>query len=223
MSIPHPRIVLAAVLVAAGVIGAAYAWTYWPPAPGTRSEIERALVGYELAPAPIWPAKYDGFPQLTPGIAAEPRAGYVRNLRLYATGHVLAFLLRRDFAEGLTDNRRWSHGGFEVAGSGRVVFFEFRGRRPNGDLVVRAAVQHTFTTGRWNARAETPGRVRAQPPRSGDLRLHAPPHGRPLESGDGDRLEVPRLAERARDLRPAGFRRATAAVMHLSSGCRAHL
>ena len=152
MRIPHPRIVLAAVLVAAGVIGAAYAWTYWPPVSGAKPEIESALVGYELAPAPVWPAKYYGFSKLTPGIAAELRAGYARNLRLYATGHVLAFLLRRDFADNLTKNRRWGLGRFEVAGSGRIVYYEFRGRRPNGDLVVRAAVQHTFTTGRWNAR-----------------------------------------------------------------------
>ena len=155
MRIPHPRIVLAAVLVAAGVIAAAYAWTYWPPASGTKSEIESALVGYELAPAPVWPSKYYGLTKLTPRVAAELRAGYVRDLRQYATGHVLAFLLRRDFPKSLTDSRGRGHGRFEVAGSGRVVYYDFRGRKPNGDLVVRAAVQHTFTMGRWDARARS--------------------------------------------------------------------
>jgi hypothetical protein len=153
--IPHPRIILAAALVVAGFIGAAYAWTYWPPASGTKSQIERTLVGYELAPAPIWPAKYYGLTKLTPRAAADVRAGYVRNLRRYATGHVLAFLLRRDFPKSLTDNRGWGLGRFEVAGSGRVVYYDFRGRRPNGDLVVRAAVQHTFTVGRWDVRARS--------------------------------------------------------------------
>ena len=139
----------------AGVIGAAYAWTYWPPASATKAEVERTLVGYELAPAPIWPAKYYARTTLTPQAAADVRAGYERNLRRYATGHVLAFLLQRDFSRGLTDTRRWGHGRFEVAGSGRVVYYDFRGRKANGDLVVRAAVQHTFTMGRWNARTRS--------------------------------------------------------------------
>jgi len=153
--IPHPRIVLTLVLAIAVLVAVGDGWTYWPPSHGTNAKIKQALVGYEIAPAPIWPAKYYGFSKLTPGIAAELRAGYARNLRLYATGHVLAFLLRRDFADNLTKNRRWGLGRFEVAGSGRVVYYQFRGRRPNGDLVVRAAVQHTFTTGRWNARTRT--------------------------------------------------------------------
>lgn len=141
--------------MAAGIIGAAYAWTYWPPASGTKSEIESALVGYELAPAPVWPAKYYGMTVLTPQDVAEVRAAYVRNLRQYATGPVLAFLLRRDFADRLADDRRRNHGRFEAAGTGRVVYYDFRGRRANGDLVVRAAVQHTFVTGRWNARTRS--------------------------------------------------------------------
>ena len=100
MRIAHPRIVLGVVLVMAGVVAAAYAWSYWPPAAATKSAAERAIVGYELAPAPIWPVKYYGLKKMTPAIAADIRAGYARNLRLYATGHVLAFLLHRNMPGG---------------------------------------------------------------------------------------------------------------------------
>ena len=155
MRIAHPRIVLGVVLVMAGMVAAGYAWTCWPPGGAAKSEVERAIVGYELAPAPIWPPRYYGLTAMTPQIAAGLRAGYMRNLRLYATGHVLAWLSRRDFPSSLTDNRRRAHGRFELAGTGRVVYYRFRGRRPNGDLVIRAAVQHTFTTGRWEARTRS--------------------------------------------------------------------
>jgi hypothetical protein len=136
-------------------VAAAYAWSYWPPAAATKSAAERAIVGYELAPAPIWPVKYYGLKRMTPQIAADIHAGYARNLRLYATGHVLAFLLHQNIPGNLTDSRRRGHGRFDVLGTGRVVYYEFRGRRPNGDLVIRAAVEHTFTTAQWDARTRS--------------------------------------------------------------------
>jgi hypothetical protein len=153
--IPHPRVVLAAVLVAAGVVGAANAWTYWPPSHATKTAVARALVGYELAAAPIWPPGYYGTTAITPQIDAALQAGYARTARTYAAGLPLAWLLSHDYARRLTMSRTRRHGLIDVAATGRVVYYDFRSRKPNGDLVVRAAVEHTFTSGRWDARGRT--------------------------------------------------------------------
>jgi hypothetical protein len=141
-------------LVIAVVIAAGYAWTYWPPGANTKSDVQRSIVGYELAPAPIWPAKYYSLTAMTPQFAAAMRAGYTRRVRDYATEPILTRLLRRHVAGSLKDVLG-GDGRFEVVGTGRIIYYQFRLRRPNGDLVVRAAVQHTFTTGRWNARARS--------------------------------------------------------------------
>jgi hypothetical protein len=48
-------VVLVVALVVAVVVGAADAWTYVPPTRGTRDAVQRAIVKYELVPAPVWP------------------------------------------------------------------------------------------------------------------------------------------------------------------------
>ena len=152
MRIPHPRIVLVLVLAVAVLVAAGDAWTYWPPSPGTKTAVDRALVGYELAAAPIWPPEYYGTRVITPQIDAALQAGYATTARTYAAGRPLTWLLSHDYARRLTASRTRRHGLIDVAATGRVVYYDFRSRRPNGDLVVRAAVEHIFTSGRWEAR-----------------------------------------------------------------------
>jgi len=43
-------------LMVAAVVGVADAWAYVPPFRGTKAAVQRAIVEYELVPAPIWPA-----------------------------------------------------------------------------------------------------------------------------------------------------------------------
>jgi hypothetical protein len=153
--IPHPRIVLTLVLAVAVLVAVGDGWTYWPPSHATKTAVAKALVGYELAAAPIWPPGYYGTRVITPQIDAALQAGYARTARTYAAGRPLAWLLSHDYARRLAVSRTRRHGLMDVAATGRVVYYDFRSRRPNGDLVVRAAVEHIFTSGRWDARGRT--------------------------------------------------------------------
>ena len=73
----------------------------------------------------------------------------------YATGGILRRWQSRDFARGLLDSRTSNGGRICIAGTGKVVYYDFRSRRPNGDLVTRSGVQHRFAAGRWDPRAQT--------------------------------------------------------------------
>ena len=151
---PHTRLILAVLSAIAAVIAVAYAWTLIPPSAGTKATVLKAVVGYELAPAPVWPEAYRGAGSLSPKARDEIQAGYERRLSAYATGSLLRRWQSHDFTRGLLDSRKANGGRICIAGTGKVVYYDFRGRRPNGDLVVRIGVQHRFSAGRWDPRAQ---------------------------------------------------------------------
>ena len=153
--LPHGRLILAVLIAIAAVIAVAYAWTWIPPSAGAKAAVLKAVVGFELAPAPVWPEAYWGAGRLSPAARREIQAAYERRVAAYATGSVLRSWQSRDFASGLLTTRESSGGRICIAGAGKVVYYDFRSRRPNGDLVVRSGVQHRFVEGRWDPRART--------------------------------------------------------------------
>lgn len=153
--LPHGRLTLAVLIAIAVAIGLAYAWTWVPPSAGTKAAVLDAVVGYELAPASVWPEAYWGAGRLSPEARDEIQAAYERRMGAYATGGILQRWQSRDFARGLLDSRASNGGRICIAGAGKVVYYDFRSRRPNGNLVVRIGVQHRFAAGRWDPRAQT--------------------------------------------------------------------
>ena len=153
--LPHGRLILAVLSAIAALIAVAYAWTLIPPSAGAKAAVLKAVVGFELAPAPVWPEAYQGAGRLSPAARDEIQAAYERRLRAYTTGGVLQRWQSRDFTHGLLTTRKSSGGRICIAGAGKVVYYDFRSRRPNGDLVVRCGVQHRFATGGWDPRART--------------------------------------------------------------------
>jgi hypothetical protein len=153
--LPHRRLVLAVLIIVAGAVAGAYAWTWTPPGAGTKAAVIDAVVGYELVPAPVWPEAYWGAGDLSPETRAQIQTAYDRRVSAYATGAILRRWERRDFAQALLDSRGANDGRICIAGTGKVVYYRFRSRRPNGDLVVRVGVQHLYQGGMWDAQAQT--------------------------------------------------------------------
>jgi hypothetical protein len=137
-------------LVVAVVVGAADAWTYVPPFPATKAAVERVIVEYELVPAPVWPAGRKIGDRFSTQERAALQAAYVTRLAACSTGDSLAKSRTMDYARAVLTYPRKSDGVVVVASRGRVVYYDFLSRRLNGDLVVRAAVEHVFTEEHWD-------------------------------------------------------------------------
>jgi hypothetical protein len=152
--LPHGRLILAVLIVIAAAIAIAYAWTWIPPSAETKAAVLKTVVGYELAPAPVWPEAYQRAGRLSPEARDVLQAGYEARLGSYATAGVLRRWQRLRFARELLLNRASNGGRICIAGAGTVVYYDFRSRRPNGDLLVRSGVQHRFAAGRWDPRAQ---------------------------------------------------------------------
>ena len=162
---PHQRAILAVALVVAAVVGVADAWTYLPPFPGTKAAVQRAIVEYELAPAPVWPPGQKISDRFSAAERTELQAAYVSRLAACSTGDALRKSRALDHARALLEYRRLTDGAVIVAARGDIAYYDFLSRRPNGDLVIRAAVQHVFTGGQWDPRRRrlTNRRVTAVP------------------------------------------------------------
>jgi len=156
-TIPHPRVVLVVLIIIAALVAAGYAWTYVPPGASTRDAVRKAVVGFELASVPVWPSAYLGSATLPPKAQAEVRAAHRQRLAEFSTGAVYDGWSSLDFVRGMLDDRRRNHGLVFTATKGVIVYDRFRARRPDGRLVVRMAVQHWFTEGRWDAGAGAMG------------------------------------------------------------------
>ena len=153
--LPHGRLILAVLTAVAAAIAVAYAWTWIPPSAGTKAAVLDAVVGFELAPAPVWPEAYQGVSRLSPKARDQIQAAYQRQMGAYATGRILRRWQGLDFTRALLDSRTSSGGRIRIAGAGKIVFYDFRSRRPNGDLIVRIGVQHRFKAGRWDPSTQT--------------------------------------------------------------------
>ena len=151
----HGRLILGVLIAIAALIAVAYAWTLIPPNASTKAAVLKAVVGFELAAAPVWPEAYRGAERLSPAVRDEIQAAYERRLSASTTAGVLQRWQGRDFAQGLLATRKSSAGRICITGTGKVVYYDFLRRRANGDLVVRCGVQHRFTSGRWDRRART--------------------------------------------------------------------
>jgi hypothetical protein len=149
--LPHGRLVLVVLIIVAVAIAGAYAWTLIPPGAGTKAAVLKAVVGYELVPAPVWPTAYWGAGSPSPETRARIQDAYARRVSAYTSGALMQRWQSRDFVQGLLDSRKANDGRICIAGTGKVVYYRFRSRRPNGDLVVRVGVQHRYEGGRWNA------------------------------------------------------------------------
>src|SRR5665647_895488 len=134
----------------AAVVGVADAWAYVPPFRGTKAAVQRAIVEYELVPAPIWPAGQEISDRLSTPERAALQAAYVNRLTACSTGEALRKSRTMDYARALLTYRRRSDGAVIIAARGDIVYYDFLSRRLNGDLVVRAAVRHVFTEGQWD-------------------------------------------------------------------------
>ena len=83
-------------------------------------------------------------------VAAGLRAGYVSRLRTFATGHMLTRWLRADYSRGLID----------VAGTGRVVYYDYTLHHADGRWKVTDEVG-------WRFLDVPSGRVTYDPPHLG--------------------------------------------------------
>jgi len=153
--LPHGRFILGVLIAIAAVAAAAYAWTLIPPSAGTKAAVLAAVVGYELAPTPVWPEAYRSAGRLSPAARDKLQAAYEQRMSAYATGGLLRRWLSRDFTRGLLASRKANGGRICIVGTGTVAYYDFRGRRPNGDLVVRVGVQHRYAAGRWDPVTKT--------------------------------------------------------------------
>jgi len=139
-------------LVVAAVVGAADAWVYVPPTRGTRAAVQRAIIQYELVPAPVWPPGQEIADRFSVRKRAELQAAYLSRLAACSMGDALTEYSSMDYPHALLASRRRSGGTVIVAARGDIVYYDFISRRPNGDLVVHAAVRHVFTVGKWDPR-----------------------------------------------------------------------
>jgi hypothetical protein len=156
-TIPHPRVVLTVLVVIAALVAAGYAWTYVPPQASTRDAVRKAVVGFELASVPIWPSTYRGSATLPPQARSDVMTAYRHRLAEFSTGTAYSSWSSMDFVRSMLSDRRRSHGLIFTAAKGAIVYDQFRTRRLDGRLVVRMAVQHWFTEGRWDADAGAMG------------------------------------------------------------------
>jgi hypothetical protein len=151
--------------VVAAVVGVADAWSYWPPSPGTKAAVQRSIVKYELAPAPVWPPGLKISGHFSSPERAAIQAAYARSLAACSTADALTKAGAMDHPRALLWYGRQTHGAVIVAARGEIAYYDFRCRRPNGDLVVRAAVRHVFSGAQWDQRRRrlTSRRVTAVP------------------------------------------------------------
>lgn len=147
--LPHARAVLAMLIVLAATVAAADAWTVAPPSGSTKTAITGAIVGYELAPVPLWPPALRGKLAFSAADRAALQADARRLMAQWATGAVLARWLDQDRPRALLDNRRTDHGRILIAARGRIAYYRFLRRVSGGRVVVRAAVEHILTSCRW--------------------------------------------------------------------------
>jgi hypothetical protein len=150
--LPHARLVLTVLIVAAAGLWAFEAWTLAPPSGHNRVAMTATVVGYELAPVPLWPAAYRGLSTFSAAERDALQAMADAQMARYATGGVLERWLGTDRPQGLLDSRRTSGGRISISARGRVVYYDFRGRFLDGRVVLRAAVEHFITSFRWSAR-----------------------------------------------------------------------
>jgi len=150
--LPHARLVLTVLIVAAAGLWALEAWVLAPPSGHNRVAMTATVVGYELAPVPLWPAAYRGLSTFSVADRDALQAMADAQMARYATGGVLERWLEADRPQGLLDSRRSAGGRIPVWARGCVVYYDFLGRFPDGRVVLRAAVEHFITSCRWSAR-----------------------------------------------------------------------
>ena len=151
-SLPHARLVLTILIVAAAGIWAVEAWVLAPPSGHNRAAMTATVVGYELAPVPLWPAAYRGLSAFSAAQRDALQAASDAQMAKYATGGVLESWLGGDRAQGMLDGRRTGGGRISIAARGRVAYYDFLRGLPDGRVVLRAAVEHFITSCRWSAR-----------------------------------------------------------------------
>lgn len=151
-SLPHARLVLTILIVVAAGIWAVEAWVLAPPSGHNRAAMTATVVGYELAPVPLWPAAYRGLSAFSATQRDALQAASDAQMAKYATGGVLERWLGGDRPQGMLEGRRTAAGRISIAARGRVVYYDFLGRFPDGRVVLRAAVEHVITSCRWSAR-----------------------------------------------------------------------
>jgi hypothetical protein len=93
-------------------------------------------------------------------VAAGLQAGYVSRLRTFATGHMLTRWLRADYSRGLIGSRKTRHGLIDVAGTGRVVYYDYTLHHADGRWKVTDEVG-------WRFLDVPSGRVTYDPPHLG--------------------------------------------------------
>jgi hypothetical protein len=145
-------VVLVVALVVAAAVGVVDAWIYVPPTHGTRAAVQRAIIAYELVPSPVWPKGRPISDRFSTSERAALQAAYVGRLAACSMGDALREYSSMDYAHALLNSRRRSGGTVIVAARGDIVYYDFISRRPNGDLIVHAAVRHVFTVGQWDKR-----------------------------------------------------------------------
>ena len=152
-TLPHARLLLTVLTLVAAGLWALEAWALAPPTGQSRATVTAAVVGYELAPVPVWPAAYRG----RRAFSAADRAALQRRadalMATYATGAVLGRWLGADRPASMLEDLRGGDGRMPIAARGRVVYYDFLRRTWDGRVVVRAAVEHTITSCRWSARS----------------------------------------------------------------------
>ena len=151
-SLPHARLVLTILIVVAAGIWAVEAWVLAPPSGHNRVAMTATVVGYELAPVPLWPAAYRGLSAFSATQRDALQAASDAQMAKYATGGVLERWLGGDRPQGMLEGLRTAGGRISIAARGRVVYYDFLGRFPDGRVVLRAAVEHVITSCRWSAR-----------------------------------------------------------------------
>jgi hypothetical protein len=151
-SLPHARLVLTILIVLGAGLWALEVWVLAPPSGRNRAAMTATVVGYELAPVPLWPPAYRGLTTFSAAERDALQAASDARMARYATGRVLERWLGGDRPQGMLDGRRSAGGRISIAARGRVVYYDFLGRLPDGRVVLRAAVEHFITSCRWSAR-----------------------------------------------------------------------
>jgi hypothetical protein len=139
--------------VAAVVIGAALAAHHRVPLSSvTEAKVRKAIVGFELAGASTRPAGMVG-KQLTPEDKALLQARFLRRIERYATGPELRQWQSWDYPGALLEDE-WDTR--ELTGCrGKIVYWDFRRRNPDGSLFVRAGVEQHYSVVTWDAKTGT--------------------------------------------------------------------